>query len=110
MLTLLNGAAIALTALLLPGITVAHQRLLNYLILGAMFGLLNAFVKPIVQFLTISLLFIGSSIAISIAESTGSTIALLPTVAFAGDVGSMVVAALFVVVLLWRLWLGDELE
>ncbi|MCB0164206.1 MAG: phage holin family protein [Anaerolineae bacterium] len=69
MLILLNGMAIGLTALLLPGITVAHQRLSTYLILGAMFGLLNAFVKPIVQFLTISLLFVTYGLVIIIVNT-----------------------------------------
>jgi hypothetical protein len=53
---------------------------------------------------------IGSSIAISIAESTGGGASLLPQIAFVGYVGSMVVAGLFVIVLLWRMWLGDELD
>ncbi|MCB0164207.1 MAG: AarF/ABC1/UbiB kinase family protein [Anaerolineae bacterium] len=51
---------------------------------------------------------IGSSIAISISESSGGPSSLLPQIAFIGYVGSMVVAGLFVVVLLWRLWLGEE--
>lgn len=69
MLTLLNGVAIALTALLLPGIIIPQQRFLTYLILGAMFGLLNAFVKPIVQFLTISLLFVTYGLVIIIVNT-----------------------------------------
>ena len=58
MRVVVNGLAIALTAWLLPGITVVEPRVLNFLILGAVFGLLNAFVKPIVQFLTLCLLFV----------------------------------------------------
>ncbi|HMQ56780.1 MAG TPA: AarF/UbiB family protein, partial [Anaerolineae bacterium] len=51
---------------------------------------------------------IGSSIAIGIAESSGGSASMLPQIAFIGYIGSMVVAGLFVIVLLWRLWLGDE--
>ncbi|MCB0193900.1 MAG: phage holin family protein [Anaerolineae bacterium] len=69
MLILLNGTAIGLTALLLPGITVPPPRLLHLLTLGAMFGLLNAFVKPIVQFLTISLLFVTYGLVIIIVNT-----------------------------------------
>ena len=38
-----NGLAIALTAWLLPGMDVVVPKLLNFLLLGAVFGLLNAF-------------------------------------------------------------------
>lgn len=69
MLTLLNGAAIALTAMLLPGITIPQERFFVLLILGASFGLLNAFVKPIVQFLTISLLFVTYGLVIIIVNT-----------------------------------------
>ena len=59
---LVNTIAIALTAFILPGITVKvgipSYPLLSYLILGAAFGLLNAFIKPIIQFLTLSFIFI----------------------------------------------------
>jgi putative membrane protein len=56
--TIVNGLAIALVAFFMPGISLAEPSLVNFLILGVVFGLLNAFVKPIIQFLTISLLFI----------------------------------------------------
>ena len=59
---LVNTIAIAITAIILPGITIKvgipSFPLLSYLILGAAFGLLNAFVKPIIQFLTLSFIFI----------------------------------------------------
>lgn len=58
MRVVINGVAIALTAFLMPGITIAENSLVNYLILGAIFGLVNAFLKPVIQFLTISLLFV----------------------------------------------------
>jgi putative membrane protein len=61
---LVNGASIAFTAWLLPGIEVTEPKFINFLILGAVFGLLNAFVKPIVQFLTLSLLFVTYGLVI----------------------------------------------
>ncbi|MCB0193901.1 MAG: AarF/ABC1/UbiB kinase family protein [Anaerolineae bacterium] len=51
---------------------------------------------------------IGSSIAVSVAASSGGANTLLTQIAFIGYVGSMVVAGLFVIILLWRMWLGDE--
>ena len=66
---LLNGVAIALTSLLLPGIRIIHNQIITYLILGAVFGLLNAFVKPIVQFLTLSFLFVTYGLVIVIINT-----------------------------------------
>jgi putative membrane protein len=64
MRVVVNGLAIALTAWLLPGMDVVVPKLLNFLLLGAVFGLLNAFVKPIIQFLTLSLLFVTYGLVI----------------------------------------------
>ncbi len=47
---------------------------------------------------------IGSAIAVSVATLSGDVQSLLPRLAFFGYVFSMVVAAIFVVSLLWRLW------
>jgi putative membrane protein len=58
MRVLVNAVVIGLTALLLPGIHVTDQGFGTYLILGVVFGLLNAFVKPIVEALTLGLLFV----------------------------------------------------
>lgn len=58
MRVIVNGVIIGLTALLLPGIHVTDQGFGTYLILGVVFGLLNAFVKPIVEALTLGLLFV----------------------------------------------------
>jgi len=64
MRVLVNGVAIAITVLLLPGIKVVDNRLLTYLILAIALGLLNAFVKPLVQILTLPLLFVTSGLVI----------------------------------------------
>lgn len=55
---ILNGLAIALTALLLPGVVVPEPTLVRFLVLGLVIGLLNAFIKPLIQVLTISFLFV----------------------------------------------------
>jgi putative membrane protein len=46
-----NGGAVALVVLVLPGVkeSTGHP-VLGYLALGAIFGVINAFVKPVIQF------------------------------------------------------------
>lgn len=68
-----NGLALALTAFLLPGIHITTSRpVLGLLLLGAVFGLLNAFVKPALQYLTLPLLL----------ESLGLVVILVDLVVF----------------------------
>jgi putative membrane protein len=52
-----NALAVALVVLVLPGVqvTVRHP-VLGYLAIGAVFGLINAFVKPAIQFVALPLL------------------------------------------------------
>ena len=64
-----NGLAIALTAWLVPNIAVLDNRLIGYLLLGATFGLLNAFVRPIIQFLTLSLIFVTYGLVVIIINA-----------------------------------------
>ncbi len=64
MRVVVNGLVIALTVWLLPGMEIVEPRLINVLLMGAVFGLLNAFIKPIIQFLTLSLLFITYGLVI----------------------------------------------
>lgn len=80
MRTVLNGIIIALTALLLPGITVEDSSVVNYLLLGALFGILNALVKPVVQFFTLSLLFVSYGLIIILIHT-----AMLILLAFFSD-------------------------
>lgn len=47
-----NAVAIGLTAYLLPGIRVTDNSIGTYLLLGLIFGLVNALVKPIISALT----------------------------------------------------------
>jgi putative membrane protein len=52
-----NALALAFTAWVLAGIHITTSRpVLGYLVLGAVFGLLNALVKPMLQYLTLPLL------------------------------------------------------
>ena len=52
-----NAVALALVVAILPGIQeYAAHPVLGYLFLGAVFGLLNAFLKPAIQFLAFPLL------------------------------------------------------
>jgi putative membrane protein len=49
-----NGLALALVVLILPGVREsAGHPVLGYLALGAIFGLINAFVKPALQFVAL---------------------------------------------------------
>ena len=48
----INAVAIALTASFLPGIHVLNSDMGTLLILGLIFGLVNALIKPIISFLT----------------------------------------------------------
>ncbi|HET8978708.1 MAG TPA: phage holin family protein [Solirubrobacteraceae bacterium] len=49
-----NGLAVALVVLVLPGVRENTQHpVLGYLALGAIFGLINAFVKPAMQFVAV---------------------------------------------------------
>lgn len=67
---LINGTAIAITALLLPGIIISTNNLIiNLLILGIVFGLLNAFIKPLIQVLTISLIFVTYGLVVIIINT-----------------------------------------
>lgn len=52
-----NAVAIAITAALLPGITV-NGGIGSYLIIGLIFGIVNALVKPIVKLLTCPLIIV----------------------------------------------------
>ncbi len=53
-----NAVAIGLTAYLLPGIRVTANSITTYLLLGVIFGIVNALVKPIVSALTCPLVIV----------------------------------------------------
>jgi putative membrane protein len=52
---LVNMAAIAATAWLLPGITIGGNKVVTVLLVALIFGLVNAIIKPIFSFLTCGL-------------------------------------------------------
>jgi putative membrane protein len=57
--TLANGLALGLTALVLPGIHMLGENLIvELLVSGLIFGVLNAIVRPVLQFLMFRFLFI----------------------------------------------------
>jgi len=69
MRVIVNGIAIALTVVILPGLKVEDPRFGIFLAMGAVYGLLNAFVRPIIQFLTLSFLFVTFGIVIIFINS-----------------------------------------
>ena len=58
MRVLVNMLALAFTALVVPKIFFVDQSLLAWIIMGAALGILNAVVKPIIQFLTLRFIFV----------------------------------------------------
>ncbi len=50
---LINGFAFFAAVSLVPGITAVSDKPVNYVVLGLIFGLLNAIVKPILKILTL---------------------------------------------------------
>lgn len=65
----INAAAMALTVFLLPGIEVANNRILTYVLLGIAFGLINLLLKPVLQYLTFALLFVTFGLSILLANA-----------------------------------------
>jgi putative membrane protein len=53
----INSLTLMLVALLVPDIYFVDRSLLSVLLMAAMLGILNAFVKPIIQFLTLQFIF-----------------------------------------------------
>ena len=63
MRVLVNGAAIYITAFIVPGIEIFtgtwQQRLLGIAVIGGVFGVLNALIRPVIQFVALPLLFVS---------------------------------------------------
>jgi len=57
MRVLINTAALAFTALLLPNVYFVDPTIWSLLFISITLGILNAFVKPVIQFLTLSFIF-----------------------------------------------------
>ncbi|MFN2186653.1 MAG: phage holin family protein [Anaerolineae bacterium] len=55
---LVNGLSLLVTAAILPHVYLREWSLVNILLLGAILGILNAVVRPVLQFLTLSFIFV----------------------------------------------------
>ena len=69
MALLVNMVAITITAIILPGLTITDLRLITFVLLAVVLGLLNTLVKPIFQLLTIRLVFITYGLNIIIINT-----------------------------------------
>ena len=78
---LINAVGIAITAFLLPGITISDSGLGTLLIVGIIFGLVNSVIKPIITLLTCP--FVIITLGLFILVINGCMLAL--TAQFAGD-------------------------
>lgn len=54
---LASGLAVTVTVLIVPGLKLAEWRWGTFLVVGLIFGLLNALVKPVLQFLVLRFIF-----------------------------------------------------
>ncbi len=78
---LINAVAIAVTALLIPGIQVANNDIVTLLILGLIFGLVNSMLKPILLLLTCPMVILSLGLFILVING----VMLMITDALAGD-------------------------
>lgn len=70
MRVLVNMLALAFTALVVPKIFFVEQSLLSWVIMGAALGILNAVVKPIIQFLTLRFIFVTVGLVLVVINAT----------------------------------------
>ena len=66
---LINGLTLALVVLIVPGVYVPESGILTYLLLGIVFGILNAVIKPLLQILTLPFLFVSYGLVVIIINS-----------------------------------------
>lgn len=78
---LINAVAIAVTALLIPGIQVANSDVGTLLILGLIFGLVNSMLKPILLLLTCPMVILSLGLFILVING----VMLMITDALVGD-------------------------
>ena len=77
---IVNAVAIAITAFILPGIEV-RGGVVSYLIIGLIFGIINALVRPIVKLLTCPLIIVTLGLFILVINGA----MLMLTGAISGD-------------------------
>ena len=92
-----NMTAILITAVLLPGITILDRRLVFLALLAVTLGLLNTFIKPILQVITIRLLFVTYGLTLIL---TNTIILLLLNWIFANFTISGILSAIFGAILI----------
>ena len=61
---LINALILILIVIVFPNIRAPNYKFGDFLILGLLFGLLNAFLKPIVQLITFPLLFVSYGLVV----------------------------------------------
>jgi putative membrane protein len=66
---LINMIAIGLTALILPGFDLVENKLYELALIAVALGLVNTFVKPILQLLTIRLLFVTYGLVLIVTNT-----------------------------------------
>ena len=66
---LINMVAIGLTALILPGLDLVENRLYELALIAVALGFVNTFVKPILQLLTIRLLFVTYGLVLIVTNT-----------------------------------------
>jgi putative membrane protein len=96
MRVLVNGASIAIIALLLPGVRIPTPTILNLLILGVAIGVLNALIKPIISFLTLSFIFVTFGLVVIIINASMILILefFFPTIFMVNNIWTALLAGL----------------
>ena len=98
---LTNIVSITVAALLLPGIDIVERRLITFVLLGVTLGVLNTVVKPVLQLLTIRLLFITYGINVIIINTI--MLLLLDWIFGPAFEVSGLLTAIFGAVIIWSL-------
>jgi putative membrane protein len=80
---LINMVAIGITAFILPGINLTDNRFQMLVLFAVFLGLLNTFVKPLLQLVTIRLLFITYGLVLIL---TNTIVLLLLSAIFEGGI------------------------
>jgi putative membrane protein len=69
MRVLVNALTLGFVILILPNVSIPNPSLRGLLVLGAVFGLINAFVRPVLQFLIFPLLFASYGLVVVLIET-----------------------------------------
>ena len=95
---LVNALSIAIVARLLPGISVANNDIGTFLLIGLVFGVLNALVKPLLTLLTCSLVILTLGLFILIINGIMLllTSALLPNLFMVDGIGPAVLGGIII--------------